>query len=120
VKRLKFPFLGGPISCSPQKPRPAAPDIEKRLAKLELLVKLSLKKETDMAQEIEDLVAEVADIKATIDAVVADHDALIDKANAAVAASDLPAVAAAVADLKAQADRLRGVVTPPPAPAPAA
>lgn len=119
MRRLNIPFLGELFSCSSQKPRPAAPDIEKRLAKLELLVNLSLKKETDMAHEIEDLVAEVADIKATIDAVVADHDALIAKANAAVAASDLPAVAAAVADLKAQADRLRGVVTPPAA-APAA
>ena len=110
---MNIAFLGELILRSSQKPRPAVPDIGKRLAKLELLVNFNLKKETRMAHEIEDLVAQVADIKATIDAVVADHDALIQKANAAVAASDLPAVAAAVTELKAQADRLRGIMTPP-------
>jgi hypothetical protein len=117
---MKIPFLGELILCSPQKPRPAVPDIEKWLAKLELLVDATCKKENRMAHEIEDLVAQVADIKATVDAVVADHDALIEKVNAALAASDLPAIAAAVTELKAQADRLRGVVTAPAPVSPAA
>lgn len=79
---------------------------------LELLVNNLTKKDMEMGHEVEDLVAEVADIKSAIDAVIADHAALIEKIDAAVVTADLSAVAAAVVDLKAQADRLRGLVAP--------
>lgn len=109
---MQFPFLRELIFGCSQKPRPAAPGIEKRLAKLAFLVHTLMKKDQEMRHEIEDLVAEIANIKTVIDAVITDHAALIERINAAVVASDLSPVASAVIELKAQADRLRGMISP--------
>jgi type I site-specific restriction endonuclease len=107
---MTIPILGKLLPGAPRKPCPAAPDIERRFARLARLVAMLIEKDKSMSREVEDLVAEVADIKTVIDAVVADHQELIEKFNAAVAASDLSAVGPAVADLRAQADRLRSLV----------
>lgn len=110
---MRIPFLGELILCSPQKPCPAAPGMEKRLAMLALLIRTLIEKDLKMGHEVEDLVAEVANIKSVIDAVITDHAALVDRIDAAVVSADLSAVAGAVVDLKAQADRLRSVVATP-------